>query len=240
MRLLDTVVTGNATVTTAKVLVVDDDASVRATVADSLRMAGYTVVEAGDGASAIDLATRESYDLVILDVNMPRVDGFTVLEKLRRRKADLPVIMLTARDEREDVVRGLKLGADDYVRKPFGLEEFLLRVSAVLRRASGTSSSSVITCGDVVLDLAATNVKHGGHDVSLSPTEFRLLHRLMLHPGQVLSKSHLLESVWGIDYDTSTTVVETFVSYLRKKLDRDGHEHIKTVRGFGIRFDAIS
>lgn len=226
--------------TTVRVLVVDDDTSVRATVADSLRMAGHTAIEASDGAAAIDLATRESYDLVILDVNMPRVDGFTVLEKLRRRRANLPVIMLTARDEREDVVRGLKLGADDYVRKPFGLEEFLLRVSAVLRRAGGTDSSSVITCGDVIIDLAATTVTHDGLEVKLSPTEFRLLHRLMLHPGQVLSKSHLLEAVWGIDYDTPTTVVETFVSYLRRKLDRDGHEHIKTVRGFGIRFDPIS
>lgn len=218
---------------------VDDDAAVRATVADSLRLVGHTAVEAGDGATAIDLATRESFDLVILDVNMPRVDGFTVLEKLRRRRADLPVIMLTARDEREDVVRGLKLGADDYVRKPFGLEEFLLRVSAVLRRAGGTETSSVVTCGDVVLDSTTMTVTHDGVEVSLSPTEFRLLHRLMLHPGQVLSKSHLLESVWGIDYDTSTTVVETFVSYLRKKLDRNGHEHIKTVRGFGIRFDTL-
>jgi len=219
--------------------VVDDDAAVRATVADSLRLVGHTAVEAGDGATAIDLATRESFDLVILDVNMPRVDGFTVLEKLRRRRADLPVIMLTARDEREDVVRGLKLGADDYVRKPFGLEEFLLRVSAVLRRAGGTETSSVVMCGDVVLDSTTMTVTHDGVEVSLSPTEFRLLHRLMLHPGQVLSKSHLLESVWGIDYDTSTTVVETFVSYLRKKLDRNGHEHIKTVRGFGIRFDTL-
>lgn len=218
---------------------VDDDAAVRATVADSLRLVGHTAVEAGDGATAIDLATRESFDLVILDVNMPRVDGFTVLEKLRRRRADLPVIMLTARDEREDVVRGLKLGADDYVRKPFGLEEFLLRVSAVLRRAGGTETSSVVMCGDVVLDSTTMTVTHDGVEVSLSPTEFRLLHRLMLHPGQVLSKSHLLESVWGIDYDTSTTVVETFVSYLRKKLDRNGHEHIKTVRGFGIRFDTL-
>jgi len=225
--------------TTARVLVVDDDAAVRATVADSLRLVGHTAVEAGDGATAIDLATRESFDLVILDVNMPRVDGFTVLEKLRRRRADLPVIMLTARDEREDVVRGLKLGADDYVRKPFGLEEFLLRVSAVLRRAGGTETSSVVMCGDVVLDSTTMTVTHDGVEVSLSPTEFRLLHRLMLHPGQVLSKSHLLESVWGIDYDTSTTVVETFVSYLRKKLDRNGHEHIKTVRGFGIRFDTL-
>jgi len=236
---LGTVVTGQTTMTTARVLVVDDDAAVRATVADSLRLVGHTAVEAGDGATAIDLATRESFDLVILDVNMPRVDGFTVLEKLRRRRADLPVIMLTARDEREDVVRGLKLGADDYVRKPFGLEEFLLRVSAVLRRAGGTETSSVVMCGDVVLDSTTMTVTHDGVEVSLSPTEFRLLHRLMLHPGQVLSKSHLLESVWGIDYDTSTTVVETFVSYLRKKLDRNGHEHIKTVRGFGIRFDTL-
>ena len=225
--------------TTKRVLVVDDDSAVRATVADSLRVVGYLAVEVGDGAAAIDLVTRESFDLVILDVNMPRVDGFTVLEKLRRRRANLPIVMLTARDEKDDVVRGLKLGADDYIRKPFGLEEFVLRVSAVLRRARGTEFSSVVSCGDVALDTGTSTVTHDGIEVSLSPTEFRLLHRLMLHPGQVLSKSYLLESVWGIDYDTSTTVVETFVSYLRKKLDRAGHEHIKTVRGFGIRFDAL-
>lgn len=226
--------------TTARVLVVDDDASVRSTVADSLRVAGHTAVEVGDGAAAIDAATRESFDLVILDVNMARVDGFTVLEKLRRRKADLPIIMLTARDEREDVVRGLKLGADDYIRKPFGLEEFLLRVSAILRRSSNAGVHDRIESGDVRLDLTTSSVEHAGNAINLSPTEFRLLHRLMLHPGQVLSKSHLLESVWGVDFDTSSTVVETYVSYLRKKLDCEGHEHIKTVRGFGIKFDSLS
>jgi two-component system OmpR family response regulator len=226
--------------TTARVLVVDDDASVRSTVADSLRVAGHTAVEVGDGATAIDAATRESFDLVILDVNMPRVDGFTVLEKLRRRKADLPIIMLTARDEREDVVRGLKLGADDYIRKPFGLEEFLLRVSAILRRSSNAGVHDCIESGDVRLDLTTSSVEHAGNAINLSPTEFRLLHRLMLHPGQVLSKSHLLESVWGVDFDTTSTVVETYVSYLRKKLDCEGHEHIKTVRGFGIKFDSLS
>lgn len=238
-REMSTVFT-TSTMTKTKVLVVDDDAAVRSTVADSLRVAGHVAVEVRDGATALEMLTRGSYDLVILDVNMPRIDGFSVLEKVRRRKSDLPVIMLTARDEREDVVRGLRLGADDYIRKPFGLEEFLLRVSAVLRRTGESKASSLLTCGDVELDLAASCVMHAGAAVNLSPTEFRLLHRLMQHPGQVLSKSHLLESVWSIDYDTSSTVVETFVSYLRKKLDHEGHEHIKTVRGFGIRFDPLS
>jgi len=224
----------------ARVLVVDDDAVLRQTVADALRLAGHEAVESRDGAAAIELATRESFELVILDVNMPRVDGFTVLEKIRRRRPTLPVIMLTARDEREDVVRGLKLGADDYIRKPFGLEEFSLRVSAVLRRSSTATQSSTIVCGDVEIDPESATVTHAGEPVSLSPTEFRLLHHLMVNAGQVLSKNHLLESVWGIDYDTNSTVVETYVSYLRRKLDHEGHEHVVTVRGFGIKFEAVT
>ena len=224
----------------ARVLVVDDDAVLRQTVADALRLAGHEAVESRDGAAAIELATRESFELVILDVNMPRVDGFTVLEKIRRRRPTLPVIMLTARDEREDVVRGLKLGADDYIRKPFGLEEFSLRVSAVLRRSSTATQSSTIVCGDVEIDPESATVTHAGEPVPLSPTEFRLLHHLMVNAGQVLSKNHLLESVWGIDYDTNSTVVETYVSYLRRKLDHEGHEHVVTVRGFGIKFEAVT
>ena len=224
----------------ARVLVVDDDAVLRQTVADALRLAGHEAVESRDGAAAIELATRESFELVILDVNMPRVDGFTVLEKIRRRRPTLPVIMLTARDEREDVVRGLKLGADDYIRKPFGLEEFSLRVSAVLRRSSTTTQSSTIVCGDVEINPESATVTHAGEPVSLSPTEFRLLHHLMVNAGQVLSKSHLLESVWGIDYETNSTVVETYVSYLRRKLDHEGHEHVVTMRGFGIKFEAVA
>ena len=224
----------------ARVLVVDDDAVLRQTVADALRLAGHEAVESRDGAAAIELATRESFELVILDVNMPRVDGFTVLEKIRRRRPTLPVIMLSARDEREDVVRGLKLGADDYIRKPFGLEEFSLRVSAVLRRSSTATQSSTIVCGDVEINLESATVTHAGEPVSLSPTEFRLLHHLMVNAGQVLSKSHLLESVWGIDYETNSTVVETYVSYLRRKLDHEGHEHVVTVRGFGIKFEDVA
>ena len=224
----------------ARVLVVDDDAVLRQTVADALRLAGHEAVESRDGAAAIELATRESFELVILDVNMPRVDGFTVLEKIRRRRPTLPVIMLSARDEREDVVRGLKLGADDYIRKPFGLEEFSLRVSAVLRRSSTATQSSRIVSGDVEIDPESATVTHAGEPVSLSPTEFRLLHHLMVNAGQVLSKSHLLESVWGIDYETNSTVVETYVSYLRRKLDHEGHEHVVTVRGFGIKFEAVA
>ena len=224
----------------SRVLVVDDDRVLRQTVADALRLGGHDVLEAHDGAQAIEMATREAFDLVILDINMPRADGFTVLEKLRRRRPSLPIIMLTARDEREDVVRGLKLGADDYVRKPFGLEEFSLRVSAVLRRAKMTGESGAISCGDVVLDPDSATVSHAGEQILLSPTEFRLLHHLMVNAGQVLSKNHLLEAVWGIDYETRSTVVETYVSYLRKKLDRPEHEHLVTVRGFGIKFEGLS
>lgn len=224
---------------TANVLVVDDDESIRHTVSDALRLAGYTAVEAVDGGTAIERVTREAFDLVILDVNMPHIDGFAVLEKLRRRRPDLPVIMLTARDDRQDVVRGLKLGADDYIRKPFGLEEFSLRVSAVLRRSLTETESDVIRCGDLELELSTSTVTHGGAVVALSPTEFRLLHQLMLNQGHVLSKSRLLEIVWGIDYATSSTVVETYVSYLRRKLDSAGHEHIVTVRGFGVRLDPV-
>ncbi|NBS35765.1 MAG: DNA-binding response regulator [Actinobacteria bacterium] len=224
----------------ARVLVVDDDAAIRQTVADALRLAGHLATEARDGAAAIGLATREPFDLVILDVNMPHVDGFSVLEKLRQRKPELPIIMLTARDEREDVVRGLKLGADDYIRKPFGLEEFSLRVSAVLRRAGGVRPTSVVTCGDVQLNTESAQVTHAGVPVQLSPTEFRLLHHLMLNEGHVLSKDHLLASVWGIDFETQSSVVETYVSYLRRKLDRENHGHIVTVRGFGIKFEARS
>ncbi len=224
----------------ARVLVVDDDAAIRQTVADALRLGGHHATEPRAGATAIHPVTREPFDLVILDVNMPHVDGFTVLEKLRRRKPDLAIIMLTARDEREDVVRGLKLGADDYIRKPFGLEEFSLRVSAVLRRAGGARQSSVVTCGDVELNTETAKVTHAGEDVALSPTEFRLLHHLMLNEGHVLSKHHLLEAVWGIDYETQSSVVETYVSYLRRKLDRDDHSHIVTVRGFGIKFEGLA
>jgi two-component system OmpR family response regulator len=224
----------------SRVLVVDDDRVLRQTVADALRLGGHVVLEAHDGAQAIEMATREAFDLVILDINMPRADGFTVLEKLRRRRPSLPIIMLTARDEREDVVRGLKLGADDYVRKPFGLEEFSLRVSAVLRRAKMTGESGAVSCGDVVLDPDSATVSHAGEQIALSPTEFRLLHHLMINSGQVLSKNHLLEAVWGIDYETTSTVVETYVSYLRRKLDRPEHEHLVTVRGFGIKFEGLS
>ncbi len=221
----------------ANVLVVDDDASVRQTVADALRVAGHATTEADSGAKAIELATRSSFDLVVLDVNMPWVDGFTVLENLRRRKPQLPIIMLTARDDRGDVVRGLRLGADDYIRKPFGLEEFTLRVSAVLRRVGEAAEPHVLRVGDIEIDITASSVTHADEQLNLSPTEFRLLHHLMQHAGQVLSKDHLLEAIWGIDYETSTTVVETYVSYLRRKIDRVGHQHIVTVRGFGIKFE---
>jgi two-component system OmpR family response regulator len=218
----------------ATVLVVDDDPAVLDTVADGLSVAGYRALRATNGAAAVEMVRTLRPDLVILDVSMPRMDGFAVLERLRGAGQGVPVIVLTARHDRDDRVKGLRLGADDYVTKPFGLEELLLRVRAVLRRAAGGATSSALVCGPIVVDTDAVSASVDGRPIDLSPTEFRLLAHLAANKNRVLSKEQLLEAVWGIDFDTSTTVVETFVSYLRRKLAPfDGH--LRTVRGFGVK-----
>jgi two-component system OmpR family response regulator len=218
----------------ATVLVVDDDPAVLDTVADGLSVAGYRAVRATNGTAAIEMVRTLRPDLVILDVSMPRMDGFAVLERLRGAGQGVPVIVLTARHDRDDRVKGLRLGADDYVTKPFGLEELLLRVRAVLRRAAGGAAPAALVCGPIVVDTDAVTASVDGRPIDLSPTEFRLLAHLAANKNRVLSKEQLLEAVWGIDFDTSTTVVETFVSYLRRKLAPfDGH--LRTVRGFGVK-----
>lgn len=216
------------------VLVVDDDPAVLDTVADALSLAGYRVVRARNGTAALEMARSIHPDLVILDVSMPRIDGFGVLERMRAGGNAVPVIVLTARHDRDDRVKGLRLGADDYVTKPFGLEELTLRVRAVLRRASGGPGSTALVCGPIVVDIDAVVASVDGRVIDLSPTEFRLLVHLAEHKNRVRSKEQILDAVWGIDFDTSTTVVETYVSYLRRKLAPwDGH--LKTVRGFGFK-----
>lgn len=218
----------------ATVLVVDDDAAVLDTVADGLSVAGYRAIRATNGSAAIEMVRSLRPDLVILDVTMPRMDGFAVLERLRAAGNGIPVIVLTARHDRDDRVRGLRLGADDYVTKPFGLEELLLRVKAVLRRAAGAAGAAAVVCGPIIVDTESVVASVDGRAVELSPTEFRLLAHLAANKNRVLSKEQLLEAVWGIDFDTSSTVVDTFVSYLRRKLaPYDGH--LKTVRGFGFK-----
>ena len=217
-----------------RILVADDDEAICDTIEDALHLAGYLTMRAKDGQMALDRVRSDRPDLVILDVNMPKLDGFEVLRKMRSLSITTPAILLTARHEREDAVTGLKLGADDYVKKPFGLEELLLRVAAVLRRVNG-ESDSVLLCGTISLSVARHEVVCAGNAIDLSPTEFRLLEYLMENKNRVLTKQQLLDAVWGIDFDSSTTVVETFISYLRKKMSPEIDSMLVTVRGIGFK-----
>lgn len=212
----------------------DDDEAICDTIEDALHLAGYLTMRARDGQMALDRVRSDRPDLVILDVNMPKLDGFEVLRKMRSLSITTPAILLTARHEREDAITGLKLGADDYVKKPFGLEELLLRVAAVLRRVNGESDSALV-CGTISLSVARHEVVCAENDIDLSPTEFRLLEYLMENKNRVLTKQQILDAVWGIDFDSSTTVVETFISYLRKKMSPEIDNMLVTVRGIGFK-----
>lgn len=216
------------------ILVADDDEAICDTVEDGLHLAGYRTLRATDGLVAYEVVRTEHPDLVILDVNMPKLDGFGVMKRMRDAGFTFPVIFLTARHDRVDTVTGLKLGADDYVRKPFGLEELLLRVAAVLRRASG-EDNEVLTCGPLLMDTAEHSVRVNSERVDLSPTEYRLLEFLLRNMNRAVSKDQILDAVWGIDFKSSTTVVETFVSYLRKKIGPEAASHLQTVRGVGFK-----
>ena len=217
------------------VLVVDDEEAVCDIIVDALHLAGYRTLRAGDGATALTIIREQQPDLVILDVNMPRMTGFEVLERMRQAGIMTPAILLTARHSREDTVTGLRLGADDYVKKPFGLEELLLRVAAVLKRTSGVDNRVVLQCGKVEMNLDVHQVTVGDVVIELSATEFRLLRYLMENKNRVVSKQQILDAVWGIDFDSNTTVVETFVSYLRKKIDQQNEKILVTVRGVGFK-----
>ena len=217
------------------IMIIDDEAGVRELLADALRLAGFETVTAADAMIAQTALRTVKPDLLIVDINMPLMDGFEFIERIRSNGDDTPALMLSARGERADITRGLTLGADDYVTKPFGLEELVLRVRAILRRASFTEATpTVIACGPITLDEDSHKVTFNSDVVDLSPTEFRLLHVLLESNGRVLTKTFLLDEVWGINFETETTVVDTYISYLRKKLHRDGFEGIRTVRGVGF------
>jgi two-component system OmpR family response regulator len=220
-------------------MVVDDELGLRELIGDALRLGGFDAVEAADGLEALQILRHTQPSLLIIDVNMPGMDGFELLERLRSRSIATPVIMLSARGERTDVTRGLQLGADDYVRKPFGLEELLLRVRAVLRRSTGGEDlEAVLHCGPIELDARVHRVKRGGEVIDMSPTEFRLLEYLLTHQSRVVTRSELLRHVWDIDFDTDTSVVDTYISYLRRKLhDDDTFAGIKTIRGVGFQIE---
>lgn len=221
------------------ILIIDDEAGVRELLADALKLAGFETVTAADAMIAQTMLRTIKPDLMVVDINMPLMDGFEFIERIRGNGDMTPALMLSARGDRADVTRGLTLGADDYVTKPFGLEELVLRIKAILRRSHFVeSASATLSCGPITLDEASHTVTFNGESVDLSPTEFRLLHVLLESKGRVLSKSVLLDEVWGINFETETTVVDTYISYLRKKLHLDGFEGIRTVRGVGFQLQA--
>jgi len=217
----------------ATILVVDDEDSLTDLVSSALRFAGYEVRSESTGFDALRPIRAEAPDLIVLDVNMPELDGFEVCRRIRHDGLQTPVIFLTARDDIDDLRVGFRQGGDDYLTKPFSLEELGLRIEALLRRAGGLSEPARIAVGDVVLDEDAHQVFMEGTEVQLSPTEFRLLRFLLINRGRVMSKAQIVDHVWEYDFDGNYGIVETYVSYLRRKLgDKDG-ALIQTVRGVG-------
>ena len=218
-----------------ELLVVDDEPFLRDAVAASLRFLGFEVTTAGTGTGALRLVRDRPFDLVVMDVMLPDTDGFEVVRRLRQEGCRVPVIFLTARDTQADKVTGLTLGGDDYLTKPFGLEELAARIRSVLRRTrpAAAPGGPVLGFADVELDQDTYEVHRGGHLLDLSPTEFRLLRYLMLNPGRVLTRAQLLAHVWDYDFGGSSTVVSTYVAYLRRKLATAGPDLIHTQRAVG-------
>jgi len=222
-----------------RILVVDDDRAVRESLRRSLQFNGYQVETAGDGMQALESVTAARPDAMVLDVMMPRLDGLEVCRRLRSTGDDLPILVLTARDAVSDRVSGLDAGADDYLPKPFALEELLARLRALLRRAAhdddaATQSAAVLKFADLELDPSTRDVRRGDRSISLTRTEFALLELLLAHPRQVLTRSRILEDVWGYDFPTSGNALEVYVGYLRRKTEAEGEPRlIHTVRGVG-------
>jgi two-component system, OmpR family, response regulator len=235
------VMTGNDRI--PQVLVVDDERNIRELVEVALKFHGCAVSTAASGKDALRQVEAGKPDLVVLDVMMPDIDGFEVCRRLRAAGNDVPVIFLTAKDTSSDTVTGLAIGGDDYVTKPFSVEALVARVRAVLRRASRTgerTSTGPLRVADLELDEERWTVHRGGVQVDLSPTEFRLLAYLMRHQGRVLTRAQLLEQVWGWDYAGESQVVETYISYLRRKLDPLGGPLIHTQRGVGYSLRVVT
>jgi two-component system OmpR family response regulator len=219
---------------THRVLVVDDEPNIVDVISMALKFQGFEVESAGTGAAAIAAVSSFKPHLIVLDVMLPDMEGFDVAERLGAQRARVPIIFLTARDATEDKVRGLSIGGDDYVTKPFSLEELVARVRSILRRAGlAEPESSRLVFEDLELDEDAHEVTRGGSFVDLTQTEYRLLRYLMLNPRRVLTRAQLLEHVWDYDFGGDARILETYVSYLRKKLDAHGPPLVHTVRGVG-------
>jgi two-component system OmpR family response regulator len=216
-----------------RLLLVDDEDNLRTMLQAALRHNGFDVHPAATGREAIDMVAEVRPDLIVLDIMLPDLDGFEVCERIRAAGTRTPVLFLTAKDATEDKVRGLTLGGDDYLVKPFSLEELVARIDAVLRRTGMARAESVMRCADLEMDDDAHRVVRAGEEVSLSPTEYNLLHYLLLNQGRVVSKAQILDHVWHYDFGGDGGVVETYIGYLRRKLDTVDPRLIHTIRGVG-------
>jgi two-component system OmpR family response regulator len=217
-----------------RLLVVEDDRKIASFVVRGLKQAGFAVDHADNGEDGLHLALAESYDAAVLDIMLPKLDGLSVVEELRRQKISTPVIILSAKRSVDDRIKGLQAGGDDYLTKPFSFAELLARIHALLRRSGQGTESTRLTVGELSLDLLTREVQRSGKRMDLQPREFALLEYLMRNSGRVLSKTMILEHVWGYDFDPQTNVVDVLVSRLRNKVDRDFEKKlIHTHRGIG-------
>ena len=217
-----------------KVLLVEDDRSISGFIKKGLKEMHYAVDAVFDGEEGLHLALSRRYDIIILDIMLPGIDGWEVLEGIRKEKVQTPVIILTARDGKEDVVKGLELGADDYLVKPFSFAELLSRIKAILRRGRPDTDVSIITVGDLTLDLINRTVRRNETNIELSVKEFILLEYLMRNGGQILTRTMILERVWGYNFDTGSNIIDVHINHLRNKIDRDHQlKMIHTIKGVG-------
>jgi DNA-binding response OmpR family regulator len=217
-----------------RVLLVEDDATIADFVAKGLAEAGYAADLAADGQRGLDLATSGQYDVAIVDVMLPGLDGLTLIDRMRARGIRTPVLILSARRTVDDRVRGLQAGGDDYLTKPFAFAELLARLQALIRRSTGASEPTRLTLGDLTMDLLSRRTERAGRQLDLRPREFALLEYLMRNPGRVLTKAMILSHVWGYNFNPGTNVIDVLVSRLREKIDRDFEPKLlHTVRGVG-------
>jgi two-component system, OmpR family, response regulator len=219
--------------TGALVLVVDDEEMVNELLVAALQFHGFSVCSAANGTEAMRVVEKQRPHIVVLDVNLPDFDGFEVCRRMRAYGHDVPVIFLTARNESASMQAGFERGGDDYVTKPFRVDELVMRIRAILRRTGTTETKHVLTCGDLEIDKRSMVVLRAGKQISLSPTEYRLLAYLAVNQNTVVSKYQILYEVWGDENDGTTTLVETYIGYLRRKIDRNALPLIHTVRGAG-------
>ena len=217
-----------------RILVVEDDQKIASFIVKGLKQAGYAADHVSDGEEALLMAQTNPYDAAVIDIMLPKLDGLTLIETLRKQRINMPVLILSAKRSVDDRIRGLKAGGDDYVTKPFSFSEVLVRVQALLRRVNMTPSPVKLTVGDLSMDLLTRRIIRGGKSIELQPREFSLLEYLMRNEGSVLSKTVIMEHVWGYDFDPQTNIVDVLVSRLRSKIDRNFQKKmISTIRGVG-------